>query len=384
MNCKKWLCLSAICLGAAGLLIGGCGQQKAATAQQAVKVSTFKAFTSNTPIVYEYPGNVAAQQQVPVRSRVSGTVMEKYISGGETVSEGQPLYRIDTRQYESALAQAKGTEAQAEATYQNAMDNLNRYGQLIATGAISQQSYDNQKSAADQYGAAVDAARAQVRIASDNLSDTVVTAPFAGKLSLDDVNIGTYATAGTTALVTISSSDPVYVQFDISETEYLAMSKKQDSQNSWGDHLKLRLSDGSIYGETGKVVQVNPSMSSGQLTVKASFANPDHLLVPGMYGSVVSDTEISPNSILIPTKALIQVLDKNMVDVVGADQKVEQKVIQTSGTYGIYTVVTGGLSAGDMVIVDGQAKVQNGQNVSPEEMSREQIEQTSGQKAGNQ
>ena len=199
-----------------------------------------------------------------------------------------------------------------------------------------------------------------MRIASDNLSDTVVTAPFAGKLSLDDVNIGTYATAGTTALVTISSSDPVYVQFDISETEYLAMSKKQDSQNSWGDHLKLRLSDGSIYGETGKVAQVNPGMSSGQLTVKASFSNPDQLLVPGMYGSVVSDTEISPNSILIPTKALIQVLDKNMVDVVTADQKAEQKVIQTSGTYGIYTVVTGGLSAGDMVIVDGQAKVRNG------------------------
>ena len=384
MNCKKWLCLSAICLGAAGLLISGCGQQKAATAQQAMKVSTFKAFTSNTPIVYEYPGNVAAQQQVPVRSRVSGSVMEKYVSGGETVSAGQPLYRIDTRQYESALAQAQGSEAQAEATYQNAQDNLNRYEQLIATGAISQQSYDNQKSAADQYGAAVDAARAQVRIASDNLSDTVVTAPFDGKLSLDDVNIGTYATAGTTALVTISSSDPVYVQFDISETEYLAMSKKQGSQSSWGDSLKLRLSDGSIYGETGKVVQVNPSMNSGQLTIKASFANPEGLLVPGMYGSVVSDTEIAPDSILIPTKALIQVLDKNMVDVVTADQKVEQKVVQISGTYGIYTVVTSGLSAGDVVIVDGQAKVRNGQDVSPEEMSREQMEQASTQKTGNQ
>lgn len=116
----------------------------------------------------------------------------------------------------------------------------------------------------------MDAAQAQVDIASTNLSDTIVTAPFNGKLSMDDVNIGTFATAGTTALVTISSSDPIYVQFDMSENEYLALNKSHDGNGTagLGNNLKIRLSDGSIYGYTGKIVQVNPNMNGGQLSMK--------------------------------------------------------------------------------------------------------------------
>lgn len=375
MNRKK-LAAAVLLFAAAGagLFVGGCGQQKGAQQAQATKVTTFKPFTSNTPIVYEYTGSVAAQQEVPVRARVSGTVMEKYISGGDTVTEGQPLYRLDTRQYESALASAQADQAKSGATYQNALDNLNRYEQLIASDAISRQTYDNQQSAADQYRAAYDAAGAQVQIAADNLADTVVRAPFSGKLSMDDVNIGTYATAGNTALVTISSTDPVYVQFDMSETEYLAMARKNVNADSWGSNLKLRLSDGSIYGETGHVVQVNPGLTSGQLTLKAAFANPDGLLVPGMYGSIVSDTEIAANSILVPTQAIVQLLDKNLVDVI-EDNKVVQKPIELGGTYGIYTIVTKGLSTDDVVIVEGQGKVRVGQPVVGEETTRDKLEQ---------
>ena len=363
-----------------GMLFAGCGQQKA-PAQQAMKVNAFHAVSSDTPILYEYVGQVIAQQEVPVRSRVSGSVIEKYVSGGEEVTEGQPLYRIDTRQYESAVNSARASAAQAGATYENSVVNLGRYDQLIGNGAVSQQTYDNQKSETEQYGAALDATNAQVRIAEDNLSDTVVRAPFSGRLSLDDVNIGTYATAGSTALVTISSTDPVYVQFDISENEYLTMTKKLNGEDAWGDALKLKLSDGSIYSETGKVVQINPGMSSGQLTLKAAFPNPNRLLVPGMYGTIVSDTEIAPNSILVPTKAIIQLLNKNMVDVVTADDKVEQKPIVTAGTYGIYTVVKSGLSANDNVIVEGQAKVRIGQSVDPTELTKDQVEQSASQTA---
>lgn len=375
MNRKK-LAVAALLLAVAGtgIFVGGCGQQKGAQQAQATKVTTFKPFTSDTPIVYEYTGSVAAQQEVPVRSRVSGTVMEKYISGGETVTEGQPLYKLDTRQYESALASAQAAQAQSGATYQNALDNLSRYEQLIASDAISRQTYDNQQSAADQYRAAYDAAGAQVQIAADNLADTIVRAPFSGKLSMDDVNIGTYATAGNTSLVTISSTDPVYVQFDMSETEYLAMAKKNVNAENWGSNLKLRLSDGSLYGETGHVVQVNPGLTSGQLTLKASFANPDGLLVPGMYASIVSDTEIAANSILVPTQAIVQLLDKNLVDVI-EDNKVVQKPIEIGGTYGIYTIVTKGLSTDDVVIVEGQGKVRVGQQVVGEEIAKDALEQ---------
>lgn len=360
-----------------GVFLGGCGSsQQAAGQKQTIKVSTFKPFKSDTPIMREYTGSIMALQEVPVRSKVSGTVMEKYITGGQQVTEGQPLYRLDTRNYNSQLANAQAQAAQASANYENAATDLARYDQLIAAGAISQKVYDNQKAAVDAYKGAVDAAEAQVAIASTNLGDTIVTAPFNGKLSMDDVNIGTFATAGTTSLVTISSSDPIYVQFDMSENEYLSLNKSHDGQDpsGLGNSLKLRLSDGSIYGETGKIVQVNPSMSGGQLSMKASFPNPDNLLVPGMYAAVVSDNEIAKGSLLIPTKALVQLLNKDIVDVV-VDGKIAQKSVKVGGTYGIYTIIESGLDENDVIVVDGQNKVQVGQAVDPEETTKDKLEQ---------
>lgn len=358
-----------------GVFLGGCGSsQQAAGQKQAIKVTTFKPFKSDTPIMREYTGSIMALQEVPVRSKVSGTVMEKYITGGQQVTEGQPLYRLDTRNYSSQLANAQAQAAQAAANYENAATDLARYDQLIAAGAISQKVYDNQKAAADAYKGAMDAAQAQVDIASTNLSDTIVTAPFNGKLSMDDVNIGTFATAGTTALVTISSSDPIYVQFDMSENEYLSLNKDKNGTGRLGDALKLRLSDGSIYGETGKIVQVNPNMSGGQLSMKAAFPNPDNLLVPGMYAAVVSDNEIAKGSLLIPTKALVQLLNKDIVDVV-VDGKITQKAVKTGGTYGIYIIIESGLDENDVIVVDGQNKVQVGQAVAPEETTKEKLEQ---------
>lgn len=358
-----------------GVFLGGCGSsQQAAGQKQAIKVTTFKPFKSDTPIMREYTGSIMALQEVPVRAKVSGTVMEKYITGGQQVTEGQPLYRLDTRNYNSQLANAQAQVAQAAANYENAATDLARYDQLIAAGAISQKVYDNQKAAADAYKGAMDAAQAQVDIASTNLSDTIVTAPFNGKLSMDDVNIGTFATAGTTALVTISSSDPIYVQFDMSENEYLALNKDKNGTGRLGDALKLRLSDGSIYGETGKIVQVNPNLSGGQLSMKAAFPNPDNLLVPGMYAAVVSDNEIAKGSLLIPTKALVQLLNKDIVDVV-VDGKITQKAVKTGGTYGIYTIIESGLDENDVIVVDGQNKVQVGQAVAPEETTKEKLEQ---------
>lgn len=358
-----------------GVFLGGCGSsQQAAGQKQAIKVTTFKPFKSDTPIMREYTGSIMALQKVPVRAKVSGTVMEKYITGGQQVTEGQPLYRLDTRNYNSQLANAQAQAAQAAANYENAATDLARYDQLIAAGAISQKVYDNQKAAADAYKGAMDAAQAQVDIASTNLSDTIVTAPFNGKLSMDDVNIGTFATAGTTALVTISSSDPIYVQFDMSENEYLSLNKDKNGTGRLGDALKLRLSDGSIYGETGKIVQVNPNLSGGQLSMKAAFPNPDNLLVPGMYAAVVSDNEIAKGSLLIPTKALVQLLNKDIVDVV-VDGKITQKAVKTGGTYGIYTIIESGLDENDVIVVDGQNKVQVGQAVAPEETTKEKLEQ---------
>ncbi len=374
MKWKKAIAASLICAAAASsLFMAGCGgKSQGSAAQQAVKVTTTKAFRSDTPIVYEYSGSITALQEVPVRARVSGTVMEKYIQGGETVTEGQPLFLIDTRQYQSSLVAAQASAAQAGASYQNGLVDLERYKMLIGSGAVSQQAYDNKVTSVEQLKAAYDAAIAQQQIASDNLSDTIVRAPFSGKLSMDDVNIGTYAAAGTTGLVTISSTNPVYVQFDMSETEYLEMARKNTNREKWGGNLKLRLSDGQMYSETGHVVQVNPGLTSGQMSLKAAFDNSQGLLVPGMYGTIVSDAEVASDVLLIPTQAIIQLLNRNLVDVV-EDGKVVQKAIEIGGTYGIYTIVKSGITTEDVIIVEGQGKVRAGQAVTTEEIAKDAL-----------
>lgn len=365
---------------AAGLLLSsgvlaGCGTSTQQTqSQQAMKVNTFKPFTSDTPVMREYSGTIMALQEVPVRSKVSGTIVEKYITGGQHVTEGQPLYKIDARTYSSSLASAQANTAQARANLANARKDLARYSELIKEGAISQQAYDNQLTAVQQLEASVAAQEAQTQIASNNLGDTVVTAPFTGTLSMDDVNIGTFAAAGTTSLVTISSSDPLYVQFDMSENEYLQLTKSTNGLETLGKNLKLKLADGSIYEETGNIVQVNPGLTGGQLSLKAAFPNSEGKLVPGMFAQVVSDAEIAKGSTLIPTKALIQLLNKDMVDVV-VDGKVQQKAVKLGGTYGIYTIVLSGIDVNDEIIIEGQNKVQIGQAVDPTEVTKESLEE---------
>ena len=372
MNYRKWLAATAAAAVLTAGLLSGCGSDQ----QQAMpnaKVDTFKVFTSDTPIQRQYTGTVEALQEVPVKAKVSGTVTEKYVSGGERVTAGQPLYRLDTRTYRSNLASAQADAARAAATYQNAQTDLARYEKMIAGGAISRQVYDTQKAAVSEYKSAVNAAQAQVQIARDNLNDTIVTAPFTGTLSMDDVNVGTYATAGTTPLVTISSSDPLYVQFDMSEAEYLNLVREHGGTSALGDSLKLQLSDGSEYGYTGKIVQINPSMNGGQISFKAAFPNPGNLLMPGMFTTVVSDSQVAANSLLVPTQAIIPLLDKNMVDVV-VGGKVVQKPVNVIGTYGLYSIISSGLNPGDEVIVAGQAKVVSGQAVQAVEVTKATLE----------
>ena len=221
------------------------------------------------------------------------------------------MFRLDSRTYDAALAQAKATQAQSEANLANQQLNLRRYQTLASQDAIPQQTVTDQEAATQQQQAVVEANAAQVDAAQDNVDDTIVYAPFSGKLNVDDVPIGTFATAGSTALVTISSTNPVYVEFSISEAEYLQMTKQAaDNAGSWGDHLLLRLSDGTMYPYEGHVTQVNHGMdgNSGSIIVKAVFDNPDNLLIPGLYATVVSDTQIQRNALSVPQRAVQQTL----------------------------------------------------------------------------
>lgn len=356
------------------MVLAGCGKQE--QQQSEVAVNTYKIAASDTSIPVSFNGTVIAQNSTAIHARVSGHVVEKYVRGGEQVVKGQPLFRLDSRQYEASLASAQATAASSNASYLNAERDLQRYQQLADEDAIARQTLDTQASTAEQQRAALAANEAAVRIAQDNLQDVVIYAPFDGTLQMDDVDLGTYVTAGSTTLVTLNSVDPVFVQFSMSEAEYLNFMKNNGSDPMTNKQLQLRLSDGSTYQYTGTITEAakNLDSSSGQLMFKASFPNPNHLLIPNMYATIVSPGDIIKNAMLVPTKAITQVLNKSFVYVVDESGTVTQVPVETNGTQGIYTIVTGGLKPGQTIVVDGLTKIRNGVKVKPTELTKAQLE----------
>ena len=267
--------------------------------------------------------------------------------------------------------------AQANANYQNAELDLNRYEVLANQDAIARQRVDTQRSATEQAKAAYEAQQAALKIAQDNLGDTIIYAPYSGTLRMDDVDLGTFVNAGSTTLVTIDAIDPIFVEFSMTEQEYLDFMNTRSGDESSGTNLKLLLANGEEYKSgVGAVVQAARSLdsSTGKLVLKASFPNPDHLLLPNMFATIVSPGEKLSNAILIPTKSILQIMDKNFVYVIGQDGTVSQKAVELGGTTGAFTIVKSGLADGDQIVVDGLTKVKNGAKVQATELSKSQIE----------
>ena len=364
---KKPLALLAVLALSASMLFAGCGSQQQQQAAGASQVKAMKVLQQDTPVVSEYAGQIAGKDEVKVQSKVSGRVVEKYFHGGDFVQAGQPLYRIDSRQYESAVLQAQATLAQSQATLANAQTDLGRDQELLASDAISEQQVPTQQANVNAYSAAAAANQALLQKAQQDLSDTVVYAPMSGQVSVDDVAIGTFATAGNTNLVTIGTTDPVFVTFSISETEYLKFRNIQQMQSGSGNGITvaIKLSDGTTYPLDGRIVQADRALTqnSGTLTVKALFGNPDGLLLPGMFARVKLTGETVPNAILVPQRAVQQLLDKTFVMVVGADGKSEARKIELGQQVGSYYIVKSGLSAEDTVSVEGLSSLTEGKDL---------------------
>ena len=355
----KGLAVSLLAIAVAAA-IAGCGGNTGGE-KQPVAVNTYKIVAEDTIVPAEYSGVVAATDKVPVMPKVSGRVLEKYVQGGQAVAEGQPLFRLDSRSYQAALNAAKAGQAQAAA-------NLDE-------DAIAMQTVTDQEAATAQQNAVLQAQEAQVAAAQDNMDDTIVYAPFSGTLNVDDVPIGTFATAGGTALVTISSNNPVFVDFTISEAEYLEMVKSgAGNPTSWGDHLKLRLSDGSVYAYEGHIAQVNHGMNgnSGAIVVRAVFDNPENVLLPGMYATVVSDAQVKRKAITVPQRAVQQTLGKYFISVIDENGEAKQKEVRVGPQIGKFWLITDGLQDNDIIIVDGYQKA-NGAKLNQHLLTKDDI-----------
>ena len=331
-----------------------------------------KVLRQDTPVSYGFPGHLQGRDEVKVHSRVSGSIMEKYFTGGDMVRAGQPLFKLDSRQYETAVIEAQAQLHKAESTLRNAQEDLERNEILWQDKAIAEQTVKNKRADVDGYLATVQSEQAAVRKAQENLDDTVIYAPMDGRAAVDDVAVGTYATAGTTDLVTVGTLDPVYVQFSISETEYLNLLADALETGSMPKEeeypipkIKITLTNGKEYPYEGEIVTADRALSekSGSLTIKALMPNPQGILLPGMFTQVHFVGIVEKNALLVPQRAVQQLLDETFVLVVGSDGKSVSKKVTLGEKVGSYYIVKSGLSDSDTVIVEGLTNLQSGADV---------------------
>ena len=357
------------------ILMAGCGGgQQSGT--RATQVKAMNVLQQDTPLTHVYAGQIVGTDEVNIQSRVSGNIVETYVQGGQLVTAGQPLYRIDDRQYRSAVLQAQATLAQSEATLNNARMDLSRYEQLYADAAISEQTLTTQRAQVSAYEAAAAANAALLRQAQENLDDTTVYAPMTGQLSVNDVGVGTFVSAGTTTLVSMGTSNPIYAQFSLSENEYLNFVEQAAQQSGIGGVIvQLTLSNGSKYPLTGHIATADRALATntGTLTLKALFDNPDGLLLPGMFARVSRIGDTIPNALLVPERAVQQLLGKSFVMVVGDGNKAAARTVTLGDKVGSYYVIKDGIDASDIVVVEGLTTLQEGGDlavtmVTPDEM----------------
>lgn len=368
---------AAACMGA--VFLTGCGssaQQKSS----AVSVKAMKVVQQDTKVSHDYSGQVKSMDAVVIKPKVSGSIVEKYFKSGQPVTEGQALYKLDDRQYESEVLSARSNVDKALTNLNNSMIDLGRYQKLQASGAIAEQTLTTQEATVASNRSSYDDAEALLKKAQENLDDTVIRAPISGKLSVDDVAVGTYATAGNTALVSVGSINPIYVQFSISENEYLNFRMGPAPEDGNGERPKpptatLTLSNGQKYDEstTNYIADRELSESTGTLTIKAIFDNNDGVLLPGMFARVTVEGQPLKDAILVPQRAVQQVLDKSFVIVVGADNKSVSKMVTLGDQVGSYYVVKSGLTKDDNVVVEGLTNLKEGQELKVTETNADEL-----------
>ncbi|QDR82944.1 Multidrug efflux pump subunit AcrA [Sporomusa termitida] len=358
MNKKNIIWLAILLL----LLTTGCSKQQAARPPQEVVVKAMQVLQQDTPITYEFVGEIVAKDEVQIKAQVSGNIARKLVKGGDTVYAGQPLFEIDRRNYAAAVADAQAQVAQAQASLSNIRRDVVRYQDLADQGGIADQVLDTAVAQAEQAQAQANAYLAKLAQAQNDLADTIIVSPVDGRIGVGELSSGMYAQAGSTVIATVSTVDPVQVRFSMSENEYLKFSRLGNTPDSWGQNLSLVLSDGTKYSLTGHLEQVDRGLSSqtGTLAMKAAFGNPQQLLVPGMFARIVAVGETRPGALLIPQRAVQEMLGKTFVTVVGANNEAVTKPVILGPKVDSLQIVEEGLTAQDVVVVEGFAKSQPG------------------------
>lgn len=354
------------------LALMACDQNKQDNGQAAApppEVGVFTVTPERLTITTELPGRTQPFRIAEVRPQVSGVVLKRMFAEGSEVKEGQQLYQIDPATYQAAYDSARASQARAEATRKVAVSLVERYRPLVAANAVSKQDYDNAVASADQAAADVALYKAQVETARINLVYTRVLAPISGRIGRSAVTEGALVTSGQSSIMaSVQQLDPIYVDVTQSSTEMLRLQRelaagRLKSAGDGATATKLLLEDGSEYPLPGKLLfsEVTVDSSTGSVTLRAQFPNPNRLLLPGMFVRAQIDEGVAEAALLVPQQGVTRnQRGEATALVVGEGDKVEQRVLNVDRTLGDRWLVKSGLVAGDRVIVEGLQKVKPG------------------------
>lgn len=346
-----------------------CSPQPATAPVPVPEVLTLTARTESVNLDTELPARVVAQAAAEVRPQVGGILLRRLFTEGAMVRAGQTLYQIDPTPYEAALQGAEASLASARATERVSRLLAERYRSLLAEHTISQQDFDNADAAWDQAQAAVREREAAVASARINLQWTRITAPLSGRTGRSLVTPGALVSANqATALTTVSQLDPIYVDFTQSSADLLRLRREAadgmlDRSAGQTGNVELVLEDGTTYAHKGRLrlTEVTVDASTGAVTLRAEFPNPDGLLLPGMFVKAILTEGVNDNAILVPQEALTRTRQgQAFVRLVDADGRLAQREVSVTRAIGTRWLVEKGLVPGDVVVVEGAANAAPG------------------------
>jgi membrane fusion protein (multidrug efflux system) len=350
----------AVAISALLLALAGCGKKPQMGQMPPPEVGVITIQSSPLSITAELPGRIDPVRTAEVRARVAGILLKRVFTEGADVKEGDVLFQIDPAPY-------KATLDSANANLQQAQSLAERYKPLVSINAVSKQEYDSAVAAEAQ-------AKSAQEIAALNLGYCTVTAPISGRVGQALVTEGALVGQGeATEMAVIQQLDPIYFDFTESSTELLKLRQQFNSgqlKKVAPDEAKisLLLEDGTVYSQEGKLlfsdVTVNPT--TGMVTLRAEFPNPDELLLPGMFARARVEQAVDKNAITVPQRGVVYGANgKPTVTAVTPDNKAEIRPVTVSSAEGNNWIVTSGLKAGDRIILEGLQKVQPGMDVKP-------------------
>jgi membrane fusion protein (multidrug efflux system) len=353
-------------------LLAACsGGDDAGRQRPPAQVGYFVAQPSTVPLSVTLGGRTVAYETSEVRPQVTGLIQRRLFAEGAFVRAGQPLYQIDPSLYRAAANQASANLASARASADAAVAKAARYKPLAEMEAVSKQDYTDAAAQARVARASVSQNAAALDTARINLRHTTVPAPISGRIGRSLFTVGALVSSNQTdPLAVIQKLDPIYVDMQQSAADLTALRRALQSGSvapgSTTVHLKLE--DGSDYGFVGHVQfsEISVDQNTGTVTLRASFPNPQGLLLPGMFVKAVFDQAVQPNAFLIPQPAVQRDFDGSaFVYIVGPGNKAARRKVVADRTQGTNWVVTSGLKAGDKVITQGLANLKQGMKVRP-------------------